>query len=68
MAGASSHLDEPIIFGNNWPNRTTDMAENVPPKLVFWLSFIRYGFFEKKKYTYRKICENGCEMREIKSV
>ncbi len=25
----------PIVFGNNWPNRTTDMGGNVPPKPVF---------------------------------
>ncbi len=25
----------PIVFGNNRPNRTTDMGENVPPKPVF---------------------------------
>ncbi len=25
----------PIIFGNNRPNRTTDMGENVPSKPVF---------------------------------
>ncbi len=24
-----------IVFGNNRPNRTTYMGENVPPKLVF---------------------------------
>ncbi len=37
-----------IFFGNNQSNRTTDIWENVPPKLVFWLSFIRYGGFSKK--------------------
>ncbi len=25
----------PIVFGNNWPNRTADMGKNVLPKLVF---------------------------------
>ncbi len=25
----------PIVFGNNRPNRTTDVGENVPPKPVF---------------------------------
>ncbi len=25
----------PIVFGNNRPNRTTDMGENVPPKPIF---------------------------------
>ncbi len=26
---------DPIVFGNNRPNRTTDMGKNVPPKPVF---------------------------------
>ncbi len=44
MVGASS-----IIFGNNRPNRITDLGENVPPKPVFRL-FIQpvRGFLEKK--------------------
>ncbi len=25
-----------FFFGNNWFNRTTDMGENVTPKVVFW--------------------------------
>ncbi len=38
----------PIVFGDNWPYRTTDMEENVTPKPVFWLSFSRYGIFYRK--------------------
>ncbi len=34
-----------IVFENNQSNRTTDMEGNVHPKLVFWLSFSRYGNF-----------------------
>ncbi len=34
-----------FFFENGRFNRTTDMGENVPPKLVFWLSFSRYGGF-----------------------
>ncbi len=40
-----------IIFGNNRSNRTTDMGENVPSKLVFWLLFSRYGVFWGKNVT-----------------
>ncbi len=32
----------PIVFGNNRPNRTTDMGENVPPNQFF-------GFISLKK-------------------
>ncbi len=39
-----------IFFGNNQSNRTTDMEENVPPKLVFWLSFSPYGVFWGKNF------------------
>ncbi len=36
------------FFGNNLFNRTTDMGENVPPKLIFWFSVSRYmGFWRK---------------------
>ncbi len=35
----------PIVFGNNRANRTTDMGENAPPKWVFWLSFSGMVFF-----------------------
>ncbi len=34
----------PIGFGNNRPNRSTDMGENVPLKPIFWIKFGRYGF------------------------
>ncbi len=40
----------PIIFGNNRPNRTTDMGENVPPKPIFWVWVSRYGDFWEKNY------------------
>ncbi len=33
-----------LFFGNNRPNRTTDMGEAVPPKPAFRLSFNVYGF------------------------
>ncbi len=37
-----------LFFENNRFNKTTDMGENVPPKLVFWLSFSQYvGFWGK---------------------
>ncbi len=39
----------PIVFGNNRPNRTTDMGENVPPKLVFRVKVRRYRFFWGEK-------------------
>ncbi len=32
-----------FFFWNNRSNRTTDMRENVPPKLAFWPSISRYG-------------------------
>ncbi len=35
---------DPIVFGNNRPNRTTDMGENVSPKPVS----DGIGFFEEK--------------------
>ncbi len=38
-------LVNPGVCENNWPNRTTDMGENVPSKPVFWLSFNQYGGF-----------------------
>ncbi len=34
-----------FFFGNNRSNRTTDMEENVPPQLVFWLLFSQCGGF-----------------------
>ncbi len=37
-----------FFFWNNRSNRTIDMGENVPPKLVFWLSFGIWGFWGKK--------------------
>ncbi len=39
-----------FCFGNNQSNRTTDMGENMPPKLVFWLSFSWYGGFWGKNF------------------
>ncbi len=36
-------------FGNNQPNRTTDVGENGPLKSVFWLSFSQYRCFSRKK-------------------
>ncbi len=35
----------PIVFGNNQPNRIADVGENVAPKPAFWLSFSRDGIF-----------------------
>ncbi len=40
----------PIVFGNNRTNRTTHKGKNVPPKQVFWFSFIPYGVFCGKKF------------------
>ncbi len=40
----------PTVFGDNRPNRTTNMGENVTPKILFWLSFSRYGIFLEKTY------------------
>ncbi len=39
----------PIVFGNNRPNRTTDMGENEPPKPVSRVLVRRYGGFCEKK-------------------
>ncbi len=38
----------PIVFGNNQPNRTTVAGENAAPKPVFLLLFSRYGVFWRK--------------------
>ncbi len=38
----------PIVFGNNRPNRTTDMGENVPPKLFFRVQVRQCGIFWEK--------------------
>ncbi len=35
----------PIVFESDRPNRTTDMAENIPPKPVFRVQVGRYGIF-----------------------
>ncbi len=35
----------PIVFGNNGPNRTTYMGENVPPKQVFRFKSDDMGVF-----------------------
>ncbi len=41
-----------IVFGNNWPNRTTYMGENVPPKTSFsGLSQTVWDFLRKKLKT-----------------
>ncbi len=58
MVGASPHTGVPyffifFIFWNNWSKRTSDVVENVPPQLVFWLSFSRYGGFWGKKFQSR---------------
>ncbi len=49
MVDAGPPCVNPIIFGNNRPNRTTDIGENVPPKPVF-LAFIQpvLSFFRLK--------------------
>ncbi len=39
--------DEPVVFGNNGPKKTTHMRE-VRPKPVFRFSFGRYGHFGGK--------------------
>ncbi len=39
-----------FFFGNNRCNTTTEKGENVSPKLVFWLSFSRYGVFWGKNF------------------
>ncbi len=51
------HTAEPYFYfilfffgGNNRSHRTLDMGENVPQKLVFWLSFSRYGIFRGKNF------------------
>ncbi len=38
----------PIVFGNNRPNSTTDMGENVPQKQFFGFKSDGMGFFKKK--------------------
>ncbi len=38
----------PIAFGNNWPNRTTDIGENVSLKPVFCFHSAGTAFFEEK--------------------
>ncbi len=38
----------PIVFGNNRPNRTTYMGENVPQNQYFGFKLDGMGFFEKK--------------------
>ncbi len=38
----------PIVFGNNRPNRTTGMGENVPPKPVFCIYLTGTCFFEEQ--------------------
>ncbi len=50
LVGAGPPMDEPYFFGNNRPNRITDMGENMPLKLVFWLSFRRYKLFWRKNF------------------
>ncbi len=51
MVGANPHMSEPYFnLGNNQSDTTTDIVENVPPKLVFWLSFSRYGDFWGKHF------------------
>ncbi len=42
----------PIVFGNNWPNRTTDTGENVSPKPFFFFGFHSacMEFFMEKTY------------------
>ncbi len=42
-----------FFFWNNRSNRIIIMGENVPPKLVFWHSFSRYGVFLRKKFQSR---------------
>ncbi len=37
-----------IVFGNNWPNRITDMVENVPPNRFFGFSSAGMGFLKEK--------------------
>ncbi len=38
----------PIVFGNNWPDRTIDMGENVPQNQFFGFKSDSLGVFEKK--------------------
>ncbi len=40
----------PIVFGNNWPNRTTDMEENVPQNQFFGFYSAGMEFFMEKTY------------------
>ncbi len=37
----------PIVFGNSWLNRTTDIEENVPQNQVFGFHSIGRGVFEE---------------------
>ncbi len=39
MVGTGPPWVNSTVFGNNRPNRTTDMGGNMPPKPVFCLSF-----------------------------
>ncbi len=38
----------PIVFGKNRPNRTTDWKKMLPQKPVFWVSVRRYEVFQRK--------------------
>ncbi len=35
----------PVVFGNNWHNKTSDMGENMPPKTVFGIHSADMFFF-----------------------
>ncbi len=49
MVGASPHIGEPYFFWKQ-SSKTTDMGENVPLQLFFWLSFSRYGVLWGKNF------------------
>ncbi len=38
----------PIVFGNNRSNRTTDIGENVPTTPVLCIEVRQYGFFKEE--------------------
>ncbi len=48
MVGAGPPMSDSVVFGNNRPNRTTDMGENVFPKPFFRFKSDGMKFFEEK--------------------
>ncbi len=61
-------LVNPIVFGNNRPNRSADIGENVPPIPVFGFKSEGIGVFEEKTYKLYSVTQHPPHKKKLYSL